>query len=103
MNNQHWWDTEEGLDWLGVISDDTQKPTGYAVGDRFRDMSLDGNTYTEVYILSQAYAYGVALICISSGNRWRDPIHVEDVKNISEGEWEEITRNGKFERTYGYY
>lgn len=55
------------------------------IGQRFKNM--DGVEY----ILAQVYIDKVALICLTTGNRYCDPITVKDCMKISEDEWCKIT------------
>lgn len=57
------------------------------VGDRFKEI---GGTE---YILAQVNYNKVALICLVTGNRFTNPVRVENPDAISEEEWNEITDN----------
>jgi hypothetical protein len=43
------------------------------------------------YILSQVDYSKVCLVCIHTGNRWREPVEVKNPNKISEDEWLKIT------------
>lgn len=58
----------------------------YKCGQRFR---LD----SEIYILAQTEQKKVALISLSNGNRWTDPISVWNVNSISQSELQKMATN----------
>lgn len=49
------------------------------------------------YVLAQVKCSQVALINISDGNRWHDPVPVDDIYNVSEDEWEAISSGARIE------
>lgn len=50
----------------------------------------------EEFILCQVDNYMVCLISIQTGNRWNDPVEVNDVFNITEEEFRSISLLNKF-------
>ena len=64
----------------------------YKIGDRFNYRgTYHGETRRETYILAQIDAFKAALICLENGNRWNNPVTVEDPHNIKEKEWQNIS------------
>lgn len=105
MTNKHWWETQEGLNWLGVDIIDPKKSTGYSVGDKFRVVYPDSGALGSVYILAQVGPLEVALISLDFGNRYRESLIVEDIYNLLEKEWKVISESSEdyiFERTNDY-
>lgn len=61
------------------------------IGDRFRYND-------EVYLLSCCNQDEVVLINTRNGKRYKDSIAVNDTKNITDDDWEQICGNISFER-----
>ena len=59
----------------------------YSIGQRFH---YTGGSFDESYILAQVGFKQVALIGLTEGNRWMDPVKVEHVNEITEAEFEAI-------------
>lgn len=64
----------------------------YEIGDRFTYTGThNGELWTETYILAQVDAFKAALICLENGNRWQNPVSIEDPSKITEKEWKNIS------------
>ena len=61
----------------------------YKVGDRF---FISGGTY----ILAQISAVKLILISLYNGNRWSEPVNVEDVDRVTESELKAICNGDNF-------
>lgn len=90
-----WWDTPEGIEWLSKQEEvheaflkDQEASVTYSIGDRFR--IFNGSQDEGEYILAQVFPYEVCLIGLETGNRWADPIKVEEIKAITKKEMNEI-------------
>jgi hypothetical protein len=55
-----------------------------------------GNDRTR-YVLAQVKASQLSLINIKDGNRWHDPVSVDDINNVSDDEWAKISAGAKTE------
>ena len=54
------------------------------VGDYFQCyQSIDSKVYESIMILAQVEAFRVCLIDLKTGNRYNDPVPVENINNIS--------------------
>lgn len=67
-----------------------------AIGQKFKLINPnDESTFTDDpinhYILAQASAFKVCLINLKKGNRYLDPVTVEQVDDITEKEWDKIS------------
>ena len=62
----------------------------YKAGQRFllTRRNGDGDLIESDYILAQVAACKFALIDLNDGNRWYDPVEVEDSTNVSHEEME---------------
>ncbi len=58
----------------------------YAIGQKFQNTGM----FPEVYVLAQVAFKQVGLVSIESGNRWYDPVTVNDVTEITDIEFEVI-------------
>lgn len=86
--------------WSVVTNPSWFKDCNYRVKPKVIHMM--GNRYTRnncEYILAQTDIGQFALICIKGhdiGNRWNDPVNVNNVYQISEKEFESITGKNTF-------
>ena len=64
----------------------------YSIGDRF--VCDKGNEH----ILSQINWNSIALISLENGNRWEDPVEVQNILKITRSEFAKITVNGDFKK-----
>ena len=62
----------------------------YKIGQLFLSLS------DMAYILAQTERNKVCLICLSTGNRWRDPVSVSNFDSITAEEFAEIAGSGDF-------
>lgn len=64
-----------------------------------------GNVFTSdvtksSYLVAQVDSNRVALICLANGNRWEEPVEVEDAQNISASEFHEMADGLSFDAQY---
>lgn len=61
-----------------------------ACGQKFKAYDKENGQIEGTYVLAQVDIMKVCLINIETGNRWTNPVSVNDVMAISIKEWEEI-------------
>lgn len=64
-----------------------ESPKTYRIGQMF----YHKNNPNSITVLAHVTYRHVCMICISSGNRYKNPIEVDDVERITEAEFAEIT------------
>ena len=52
----------------------------------------------EVFLLASVDKNKVALISLLFGNRWTGMVYVKDVNDITDGEWERISKTAQWKR-----
>ena len=62
----------------------------YKIGQSFLTLS------DVAYVLAQTERNKVCLICLRTGNRWRDPVRVSNSVSITAEEFAEIAGSGDF-------
>lgn len=67
--------------------------TGYRVGNKFWVEGSFGGPYILAMVDANECGPLVCLVCISSGNRYCDPILVEDQGNLTRDEWDAVLGN----------
>lgn len=95
MENKHWWDTEEGQEFLSshpYVEDQynvwMEENTTYGVGDIF-EVFLGGVKGADG-VLCQVDAGVVELINMKSWNRHADGVKVSNIHSITRGEMNQI-------------
>ncbi|MCK9530428.1 MAG: hypothetical protein M0R77_07695 [Gammaproteobacteria bacterium] len=92
-DQKHWWNTPEGVEWLSNQPEieqmflESQQENWYCRGQRFY-ICEEG---TQEYILASITRYGMSLICLVDGNRWSEPVEVENSLRVTKDEMSRIT------------
>ena len=67
------------------------KRTEYSIGNTFCRLNSD-------FLLAQVQTFKVCLICLETGNRFKDPVSVCDPRRITEEEFEKIVDGNTFKK-----
>ena len=85
---------EDNMDWLLDEGFIRYNDPSYKIGDRFlNEINKEG-------ILAQVEPHMVCMICLESGNRHKNPIHVKNALRITQDEFEKITGGGHYEKIF---
>lgn len=95
--NTPWYETEEGKEWLSKQSSIEEQ----FVQEKQKRMPKRGERYTynggvSKYILTTPVHDKACLIELTTGNRWTDPVGVDDPFAITEDEWNRICSGDEF-------